>query len=43
MFRLPSGHVQAIKIHKIKLQLQVYFCMGRLRSRSPGVTMHTSL
>jgi hypothetical protein len=37
MFQSPGCHLQAIKIHKIKLQLQLHFCMVRLRSWTLGL------
>jgi hypothetical protein len=42
MFRTPSDHLQAIKLHKLKLQLPLHFYVSRLRSQNLSVLVHTA-
>ena len=39
MFRQLSGHLQAITLHKIKLNLHLHFCILSLRSQHLGLQL----
>jgi hypothetical protein len=43
MFRPLGGHVQAIKVHKIKITVTRLYFMGRFRSQSFAVRVYMSI